>query len=66
MPITFTQNLVNLDRSTRTATVLGEINKGYVVTPDIDRLLDELVLNNGVVPGEDMARVKKEAIDLDE
>jgi DNA-directed RNA polymerase III subunit RPC4 len=49
-------------------TVLGEVNKQYVVTPDIDRLLGELFINKGktfseveAVKKEKMARVKAES-----
>lgn len=32
--------------------MLGEINKNYVVTPDIDRLLQDLFINGGMTPGD--------------
>lgn len=52
VPTTFLQQVVHLDRTSRTAALLGEVHKSYVVTPDIDRLLDELRVHDGVVPGE--------------
>jgi DNA-directed RNA polymerase III subunit RPC4 len=48
-----------MDRNKRNATVLGEVNKSFVMTPDIDRLLDELRLHDGVIPGEEV-QVKSE------
>lgn len=60
MPTTFLQQVVHLDKPSRTAALLGEVHKTYVVTPDIDRLLDELRVHDGVVPGElDAAEVIK-------
>jgi len=56
---TFVQQLVHMDRNKRNATVLGEVNKSFVMTPDIDRLLDELRLHDGVIPGEEV-QVKSE------
>lgn len=49
----FVQQLVHLHKSSRQARVLGEIHKSYILTPDVDRLLHELHLNHGIVPGED-------------
>lgn len=46
------QQIVHLDQPTKTASVLGEVHKTYVITPDIDRLLGELSMNGGVIPGE--------------
>ncbi|KAJ9091646.1 hypothetical protein QFC19_009016 [Naganishia cerealis] len=51
---TFVQQLVHLDKPTRQARVLGEVHKAYVLTPDVDRLLHELHLNGGKVPGEEV------------
>lgn len=56
---TFVQQLVHMDRNKRNATVLGEVNKSFVMTPDIDRLLDELRMHDGVIPGEEV-QVKSE------
>lgn len=49
---TFLQQLVHLDNKAKAAVVLGEINKNYVVTPDIDRLLQDLFVNGGQTPGD--------------
>jgi DNA-directed RNA polymerase III subunit RPC4 len=49
---TFLQQLVHLDSKAKAAVVLGEINKNYVVTPDIDRLLQDLFINGGQTPGD--------------
>jgi DNA-directed RNA polymerase III subunit RPC4 len=49
---TFLQQLVHLDNKSKAAVVLGEINKNYVVTPDIDRLLQDLFINGGMTPGD--------------
>ena len=59
VPTTFVQQLVHMDHHRRNATVLGEVNKNFVMTPDIDRLLDELRMHDGVIPGEE-PRVKTE------
>lgn len=50
---TFVQQLVHLHKPARQARVLGEIHKSYILTPDVDRLLHELHLNGGKVPGEE-------------
>jgi DNA-directed RNA polymerase III subunit RPC4 len=55
------QQLVYMDRVKRHATVLGEVNKNFVMTPDIDRLLDELRLHDGTIPGEEV-QVKSEIV----
>lgn len=39
----FLQNVVNIDDKYRQISVLGEVGHRYVVTPDIDRLLDQSV-----------------------
>ncbi|WVQ96365.1 hypothetical protein IAU59_003470 [Kwoniella sp. CBS 9459] len=52
LPATFIQHLVHLDGKSKSAQILGEIHKNYVVTPDIDRLLQELYINGGKTPGE--------------
>ncbi|WWC73393.1 uncharacterized protein I206_107360 [Kwoniella pini CBS 10737] len=52
LPTTFIQHLVHLEPKKKTAQVLGEIHKNYLVTPDIDRLLEELYINGGQTPGE--------------
>lgn len=49
---TFLQQLVHVDSKAKAATVLGEVHKGYVVTPDLDRLLEELFINGGETPGD--------------
>ncbi len=59
VPATFLQQLVHLDPTSKKATVLGEILKQYVVTPDIDRLLRELYLNGGATPGDKEAEARK-------
>lgn len=51
-----------LDTSTKSAVVLGEAHKQYVVTPDIDHLLHELYLNGGATPGDKEMEAKKAAI----
>ncbi|TXT06156.1 hypothetical protein VHUM_03629 [Vanrija humicola] len=65
VPTTFLQQLVHVDTKAKSANVLGEIHKQYTVTPDIDRLLEELFLNGGETPGDrerrEMKRVKMEA-----
>lgn len=43
---------MHLDSKAKAAVVLGEINKNYVVTPDIDRLLQDLFINGGHTPGD--------------
>ncbi len=58
VPTTFIQQVVHLDDNKRRAAVLGEVHKTYVMLPDVDRLLDDLTLQGGVVPGE--TDVKKE------
>ncbi|KAJ9120628.1 hypothetical protein QFC22_002557 [Naganishia vaughanmartiniae] len=59
---TFVQQLVHLDKPSRQARVLGEVHKSYILTPDVDRLLHELQLNGGKVPGEEVdPSVKEEA-----
>ncbi|WRT69389.1 uncharacterized protein IL334_006373 [Kwoniella shivajii] len=52
LPTTFIQHLVHLDQKTKSAQVLGEVHKNYIVTPDVDRLLQELYINGGQTPGE--------------
>lgn len=52
METTFLQQLVHLDSKAKAAVVLGEVNKNYVVTPDIDRLLQDLFINGGQTPGD--------------
>jgi hypothetical protein len=59
VPTTFVQQLVHMDHHRRNATVLGEVNKNFVMTPDIDRLLDELRMHDGIIPGEE-PKVKNE------
>lgn len=49
-----------MDHHRRNATVLGEVNKNFVMTPDIDRLLDELRSHDGIIPGEEPKGVKVE------
>jgi DNA-directed RNA polymerase III subunit RPC4 len=48
-----------MDHHRRNATVLGEVNKNFVMTPDIDRLLYELRMHDGIIPGEE-PKVKNE------
>lgn len=63
VPCTFLQHLVHLDTPKKAINVLGEVNKHYVITPDVDRLLKELWLNDGETHGEKqrkMAPVKLE------
>lgn len=43
---------MHLDNKAKAAVVLGEVNKNYVVTPDIDRLLQDLFINGGQTPGD--------------
>ncbi|WVQ79469.1 hypothetical protein IAT38_001568 [Cryptococcus sp. DSM 104549] len=52
VPATFVQHLVHLDPKKKAAMVLGEVHKNYVVTPDIDRLLQELYVSGGKTPGD--------------
>jgi len=58
VPPTFLQHIVHLGGKDKAATVLGEIHKQYVVTPDIDRLLDELFKNGGKTP-DDLAEERR-------
>jgi hypothetical protein len=38
------------------------VHKSYILTPDVDRLLHELQLNGGKVPGEEVdPSIKEEA-----
>lgn len=53
------QQLVHVDNKGKGVTVLGEVHKQYVVTPDLDRLLEELFINGGETPG-DRERVAAE------
>jgi DNA-directed RNA polymerase III subunit RPC4 len=53
VPTTFIQQLVHLSPVQRRAGVLGEVHKSYVMVPDVDRLLNELTMHGGVVPGEE-------------
>jgi DNA-directed RNA polymerase III subunit RPC4 len=62
VPATFLQQLVHLDAPTKSTTVLGEINKHFVVTPDVDRLLQELYSSGGVTPGDREAEQRKRAL----
>jgi len=55
---------MHLDPLLKHANVLGDIHKGYVVTPDIDRLLGELFVNGGLTPG-DRAKMKKERMEAE-
>ncbi|EJT53271.1 hypothetical protein A1Q2_03622 [Trichosporon asahii var. asahii CBS 8904] len=48
----FLQTLVHVDQKSKTLAVAGEVHKSYVVTPDVDRLLDELFINGGETPGD--------------
>lgn len=52
VPPTFVQQLVHLDAKQKSAVVLGDVHKNYVVTPDIDRLLQDLYSNGGQTPGD--------------
>ena len=52
VPSTFVQNLTHLDAQHKSTTVLGEVNKTFVVTPDVDKLLQELYLNGGMTPAD--------------
>lgn len=56
---------MHVDTKAKSANVLGEIHKQYTVTPDIDRLLEELFLNGGETPGDrekrELKRIKMEA-----
>jgi DNA-directed RNA polymerase III subunit RPC4 len=58
---TFIQQLVHIDKHKKNATVLGEVNKSFVMTPDIDNLLDRLRLSDGTIPGEEKGPIKVEA-----
>jgi DNA-directed RNA polymerase III subunit RPC4 len=59
VPSLFLQHLVHLDTPNKSANVLGEVNKHYVLTPDIDRLLKELWLNDGETPADKAKKVKQ-------
>lgn len=52
VPTTFLQQLVHLDAKAKSTTVLGEVHKQYTITPDLNRLLEELFLNGGETPGD--------------
>lgn len=43
----FVQQIVHMDKPKRNATVLGQVDKSFVMTPDVDRLLNEIL--NGAV-----------------
>ena len=61
VPATFLQQLVHIDKSKKSAVVLGEVHKQYVVTPDADRLLGELSVNGGATPGDREAAERRAA-----
>ena len=61
VPATFLQQIVHLDSGHKSASVLGEVHKQYIVTPDIDRLLNELYLNGGMTPGDKELEARKVA-----
>lgn len=67
VPNTFLQQLVHLDQKRHATTVLGEVHKGYVVMPDIERLLEDLWLNGGETPGdrERAARIEERRIKME-
>lgn len=52
VPSTFLQHLVHLDTKHKALKVMGDINKHFTVQPDIDRLLHQLWLNDGVTPND--------------
>jgi len=58
---TFLQQLVHLDTAGKSAVVLGEVHKQYIVSPDIDILLRDLYLNGGATPGDKEAEARKVA-----
>ncbi|GFZ50272.1 hypothetical protein JCM24511_08028 [Saitozyma sp. JCM 24511] len=62
VPATFLQHLVHMDAPHKAAAVLGEVNKHFVVTPDVDRLLQELYISGGVTPGDKEAQDRKRAL----
>ena len=43
---------MHLDPKAKSLKVIGDINKHFTVQPDIDRLLHQLWLNDGVTPGD--------------
>lgn len=57
---TFLQTLVHVDQKSKTLAVAGEVHKSYVVTPDVDRLLDELFINGGETPGDREKRAMRQ------
>lgn len=62
VPATFLQHLVHMDAPHKAAAVLGEVNKHFVVTPDVDRLLQELYISGGVTPGDKEAQDRTKAL----
>ncbi|WWC93125.1 uncharacterized protein L201_008092 [Kwoniella dendrophila CBS 6074] len=62
LPTTFIQHLVHLDLKEKNVHVLGEVHKNYIVTPDIDRLLEDLYINGGQTPGEIDAERRRKLI----
>lgn len=62
VPATFVQQLVHLDAKQKSAIVLGDVHKNYVVTPDIDRLLQDLYSNGGQTPGDREVEARMKAL----
>ncbi|ORX38045.1 RNA polymerase III RPC4-domain-containing protein [Kockovaella imperatae] len=60
----FLQQIVHLDPLQKAATVLGEVHKQYTVTPDIDRLLNELYIQGGQTPADREADRRRLAKDV--
>lgn len=56
----FLQTLVHVDQKNKALAVAGEVHKSYVVTPDVDRLLDELFINGGETPGDKEKRALRQ------
>ena len=50
---------MHVDAVDKSANVLGEVHRQYVVTPDIDRLLGELFMNGGQTPADKEAERKR-------
>ncbi|WVO13645.1 hypothetical protein L204_101266 [Cryptococcus depauperatus] len=62
VPTTFTQQFVHLDAKKKDAIVVGDVHKNYVVTPDIDRLLQDLYIHGGQTPGDKEGEIRKRSV----
>ncbi|ORY35029.1 RNA polymerase III RPC4-domain-containing protein [Naematelia encephala] len=65
VPPTFIQHLVHVDQPSKSLTVLGEVNTQYTVSPDIDRLLQDLFIIGGQTPGDLENEKRKRMVKLE-